>query len=86
MKIEIIDLKNYIEFNGKYKNDWGLEKEFDSFKITNVSKRGMVSITVYRNKIPLTSFKKKLKFENKVVTIIFNKNVVEIGNYKMIED
>lgn len=84
MKIKITDINyNVIIQSGSYKDDWGNKRQFDSFKVKSTNGT-MVYITVIKENIKQSTIGKKMKFNDGVITISFNKDIVQIGQYEVV--
>lgn len=70
-----------IPCHGSFKNDWGLKKTFDSFKVKRFSGQ-RVYLGVRKNGMNMTELSKKMEFLNGDVFVSFGKNKVKIGEYE----
>jgi hypothetical protein len=82
MKTIYLELANdCIQFEGSYKDDWGMNRKFESFKVKSFSGQ-MVHITVIKDSMKLTTITKKMNFDNGSVFISFGKNKIKVGEYE----
>lgn len=84
MTIKITELnQNQIFTNGKYSDNWGNSREFDSFLVKNTKNKTMY-ITVLKNQMKMSTIAKRMNFDNGNVSISFGKKKIIVGKYIII--
>lgn len=66
---------------GTYKNDWGLKRAFDSFKVKRFSGQ-RVYLSVMKDGMNMTELSKKMEFRNGDVFVSFGRSKVKVGEYE----
>lgn len=78
-----LNLKNEVfSCVGHFKDEWGFKREMDSFKIDYTSGERAYIVPI-KNKMGITTIAKKMFFNEGIVSIKLNKQVIEIGTYEI---